>query len=113
MIGNNLWPDEARNQLLHILPQEIYHGDAQIRGSNAALKRLGEALIKASKTGQGTRSEVGMMASDGEGYRVLIYPMSDQQMESGPMPYSTQGLSWEHERCHDCPHDIAQGEADQ
>ena len=81
----------------------MYHGQASIRGSNDALKRLGEALIKASKSGQGAETVVCMMASDGEGYAVTIMPMSDQQMDIGPLPYATMGLPWEHERCHDCP----------
>lgn len=105
MIGNNIWPKEVRKNLLHIFAQSIYHGDAQIHGSNDALRRLGEALIKASKTGQGRETHIAMMASDGEGYRVYIRPMSDEQMETGPLPYAQLGLPWENDRCFDCPHD--------
>lgn len=94
-IGNNLWSEEARAELLHILPQATYHDQAEIRGSNAALRRLGEALMEASKKGQCQQVKVNMMASDGEGYQVVIQPMSDQQMDAGSMPYAQLGQDWE------------------
>lgn len=95
MIGNNIWDDEGRSWLLHILPQSVYHGPAGIRGSPMALRRLGEALIEASEKGQCEVVEVQMMASDGEGYTVEIRQMSDQQMEDGPLPYAQFGLPWD------------------
>lgn len=107
MIGNNIWQPDVREKILHVYAQEIYHGDAVIVGSNDALRRLGNALIDASKKGQGAETQVSMVCSDGEGYRVRIRPMSDQQIETSPMPYAQLGQSWEFERCHDCPHDNA------
>ena len=95
LIGNNLWSEEARAELLHILPQGTYHDQAEIRGSNVALRRLGEALIEASKKGQCQQVKVSMMAADGEGYQVVIQPMSDQQIDAGPMPYAQLGQDWE------------------
>jgi len=95
IIGNNLCSDEARKELLHILPQGTYHDQAEIRGSNVALRRFGEALIEASKKGQGQQVKISMMASDGEGYQVVIHPMSDQQIDAGPLPYAQLGQDWE------------------
>lgn len=95
MIGNNVWPDDAREKLLHILPQTYYHFPAQIRGSSAALRRLGEALLHAAALSQCSVHEVEMMAADGESYVVEIRPMSDEQMDASPLPYSTPGIKWD------------------
>lgn len=103
MIGNTIWDEADRQNLLHILPQAIYHGPAEIRGSPVALRRLGDALIAASEMRQTESVTVKMMASDGEGYGVVIRPMSDEQMDAGPLPYAQLGHSWEFERCWGCP----------
>lgn len=92
MIGNNVWPDEARSRLLHLIPQPYEHADAEIRGSPEALLRLGYALIEAAKLPQTASHKVEMMAADGEGYAIKIYPMSDKQMDDGPIPYATLGF---------------------
>lgn len=106
MIGNNLWTADARRLLLHLLPQCTYHDPAEIRGSPEALRRLGEALLRAAGRGRQTEShEVEMMASDGEGYWITIRPMSDEQMGAGPLPYAQLGQPWENRRCQDCPKD--------
>ena len=82
--------------MLHIFPQPTYHASARICGSQEAIRRLGEALISASKTSQGESPfEIEMMASDGEGYMVSIQTMSDQQMDAGPRPYAQLGQSWD------------------
>lgn len=109
MIGNNIWSEYARNQLLHILPQQTYHDTAEIRGSASALRRLGEALIAVADSGSQDASEIDMMAADGEGYAVVIYMMSDQQMEDSPLPYAQMGQLWDFERCFDCPKDRRDG----
>ena len=102
-IGNNLWSEDVRALLLHVLPQPTYHADAEIRGAPEALRRFGEALIEASTLGQGEETRIEMMASDGEGYSIVIRPMSDRQMDSGPLPYAQLGHSWDFERCFECP----------
>lgn len=92
-LGNTQWDAEARTRLLHIFAQSFYHGDARIVGSPEALRRLGEALLAAAKLAQGDDAlGVNMMASDGEGYRVKIQPMSDEQIDAGALPYSTPGI---------------------
>ncbi len=102
MIGNNIWDSRARSRLLHVIPQHINHAPLQIRGSRVALRRLGNALIDAAESGKQDTSTVEMMASDGEGYNVEISPMSDQQMEDGPLPYAQLGYPWDFERCWNC-----------
>ena len=102
-IGNNLWPKEAHDQLLHVLPLAYEHGTAEIRGTPKALKRLAEALLKASELPQTEHVDVDMMASDGEGYGVLIYPMSEQQIDDSPLPYAQLGHDYDFERCWNCP----------
>ena len=95
MIGNNIWAEDTRSKLLHIYGQTHHHGSARIHGSPDALRRLGNALIAASrKTQCDDAVMIEMMASDGEGYGVLIRPMSDQQMDQAEMPYCTPGFHW-------------------
>lgn len=96
-IGTHLWDDRARKELLHLFAQQIYHGEAEIRGSRDALLRLAEAATKAASIRQGECVEVQMMASDGECYNLVIRPMSDQQMEDGRLPYAQPGLPWDFE----------------
>ncbi len=103
MIGNNIWPQKFRDKLMHILPQSTYHGDAEIRGSRQALYRLGVELIKSAQGERPSGGSVTMMASDGEGYAVKIFPMSDQQMDSSPLPYAQLGQVEDFERCWNCP----------
>jgi hypothetical protein len=88
MIGNIIWTPEFRAKLLHILPQVAWHQPAQIRGSPEALVRLALALMRASKMKQGEHTAVDMLAADGESYDVIIHPMSDEQMDAGPLPYA-------------------------
>lgn len=97
-LKGNMWPEEIRSRLLHLVPQDTFHADAYIDGSPAALKRLGEALISAASAPMGSENRVNMMASDGEGYAVCIRPRSDQSMDRGPMPYAQLGHFWELER---------------
>jgi len=47
-----IWDEEAAKMLLHILPQATYHDDAAIYGAPDALRRLGEALIAAARSGE-------------------------------------------------------------
>jgi len=103
MIGNNIWTDDVRSKLLHILPQDTYHGEAEIRGSKDALLRLADALTDAAEKGQCSEVKVEMMVSDGEGYWVIIRAMSDQQISEGPLPYAQLGQFWDFDRCDDCP----------
>jgi hypothetical protein len=111
MIGNNIWTDDVRNGLLHIIPQCTYHAPAEIRGSIGALRRLGEALIATAEKGRQDASEVKMMSADGEGYHIVIRPMNDQQMDRGPLPYAQLGQAWDFERCWDCPKRSSDGAA--
>lgn len=37
------------------------------------------------------------MAADGEHYVVIIHPMSDRQMDDGPLPYAQIGQPWDYE----------------
>ena len=104
-IGNNLWPAEAHEKLLQILPQQTYHASATINATPAALRRLAVALIEAAGLAQGAAPvEVAMMASDGEGYAVVIQPMSEQQIDASPLPYAQLGHDWDMGRCWNCPH---------
>ena len=82
-----LWHKDVFPHLLHIYGQECEHGEAQIQGTNDALKRLGEACIKASKNLGGQSFSVGMMAADGEWYSVIITPRGEHQMALLPEQY--------------------------
>ena len=107
MGDNNIWTNVAQSRLLHVLPQETHHGDAEIRGSKEALLRLASALVDAAEMAQGGEAKIEMMAADGEGYWIILRPMSDQQMNDGPLPYAQIGHLWDFSRCFDCPKDKA------
>lgn len=89
-----IWHDDVAASLLHILPQSHHHGDCEIYGTPEALRRLGEALISAAKTGENTTLS-GVMPRDGEGYHVQITPIDQRQMEKVPLPYAQLGHSWD------------------
>jgi hypothetical protein len=85
-------------RLLHIIAQDDCHAEALILGVPAALRRLGEALIEASQTGQPVRVP-DFMVTDGEGYPVVILPLDKALMDkTAPKPYAQLGLPWELER---------------
>lgn len=91
-----IWSDDVAARLLHILPQQIYHDTVVIYGAKDALRRLGNALISAAETGLDVELK-DVMASDGEGYCVVIKPCDQWQMAQAPMPYAQIGLPWEFE----------------
>lgn len=83
--------------MLHVYAQSFYHGEAIITGSPEALRRLGEAILKASKSAHGKETTVNMMTNDGEGYQVVIRPDSQQAFDKAPLPYAQLGLPWDFE----------------
>jgi hypothetical protein len=80
--------EEKRNALpwLHIWPQPLYHEEAVIEGTRAALTNLRDALSRLLETGQDQRSEA--MAADGEGYHVTVRGRSFAALAVGELPYS-------------------------
>lgn len=66
------------------------NGRAFIVGEKAALRTLGEALIKASKSTIGL-DHLELYTSDGHKYEILITcDVSEQEWQSLPVPYDTE-----------------------
>lgn len=81
-------------ELLHIYPQEFWHGYAKIMGTQGALRKLGEALIAVADAPQVASARAGwFMPADGEGYAVAIESATQEQMRSASLPYATPGAS--------------------
>ena len=86
-MSDKLWPVEVLPELLLVYGQAFEHGDAQIHGTPAALRRLGAACIRAAASPEGKTTLVSMMATDGEGYAVSITPQQERGMSRLPNHY--------------------------
>lgn len=72
---------------LHMHNHKEPNGRAYIVGERAALKSLGEALIKASKNVIGF-DNIELYTSDGHKYEILITcDVSEEEWQSLPVPY--------------------------
>jgi hypothetical protein len=76
---------------LHVYAQDAWHDDAQIIGTPESLRALAAALMRAADTGHTRLS--GCMAGDGEGYDVEIVTVTEDVLDTLPVPYT-----WEHAR---------------
>lgn len=79
-------PKKSETPFLHLYPQLDNHIEAWVVGNRAGLKALKKAITKALQQEALEGSEV--MAGDGEGYQVLVLPLSDSQFQNLPMPYT-------------------------
>lgn len=70
----------------HIYPQYIWHGEAKIEGTRAALVVIRDAIDKALRTGMDGESET-LIAADGEGYSVEVKIRNLPYLEDAPLPY--------------------------
>lgn len=72
---------------LHIYAQEIWHGDAYIVGTPAALRMVREAIDAALQTGHIATE---CCACDGEGYTLYVMSLSEEQMDRLIVPYEDE-----------------------
>ena len=87
MAETKMTEEECRNgPWMHIYGQPMWHADAAIMGTRAALSALRDAIDKALATGMESRMEA--FASDGEGYHVIVSIRSMDGLESEPLPYT-------------------------
>lgn len=70
---------------LHFYPQLDNHIEAWVVGNKKGLKALQKAIKKALKKGKVSGKTA--FAGDGEGYRVLVLPTSDIEMQNLRLPY--------------------------
>ena len=75
---------------LHMHNHNEPNGRAFIIGEKAALKNLGEALIKVSKSAIGFEN-IELYTSDGHKYEILITcDVSEDEWQTLPVPYNKQ-----------------------
>lgn len=73
---------------LHMHNHNEPNGRAYVVGEKAALKSLGEALIKASKSALGLET-VELYTSDGHKYEIFITcDVSEEEWQNLPVPYN-------------------------
>lgn len=72
---------------LHIYAQAMWHDEAYIAGTREDLEMLRIAIDHALAEGRG---QMQAFTSDGEGYTVHIVPMSEEQADEMPVPYTDE-----------------------
>lgn len=72
--------------ILHIFGQPWEHAEAWISGDMEALKSLRDALTRAIESGKADSSEA--FTRDGEGYYVMVVPVSDETADKLVLPYT-------------------------
>lgn len=72
---------------LHIYAQELWHDEAYIAGTVKALEMLRIAIDRALAEGH---AQMQAFACDGEGYTVHVIPMSGEQSDAMPVPYTDE-----------------------
>lgn len=80
---------------LHIYAQTMWHDEAYIAGTREDLEMLRIAIDHALAEGNG---QMQAFACDGEGYTVHIVPMSEDQADEMPVPYTHDQAKAKHER---------------
>ena len=78
--------DKPELPLLHVLPQHQWHDEVVIVGNMAGLLKLKAALDDAISRGENVSRSV--FCTDGEGYRVIVIPATNDQMEEVPYGYT-------------------------
>lgn len=72
---------------LHMHNHKEPNGTAYIVGERSALRELGEALIKASKSPVGF-DQIAMYTSDGHRYEIIMTcSVSEEEWQTMPVPY--------------------------
>lgn len=84
--------DEA-SRTLHIYPQTSWHEEAWAVGNRAALEALRDAINRALESNK--PEGVTMFANDGEGYRVLVVPLEDSDVDTLKLAYHEEPTPWQ------------------
>lgn len=79
------WKDT--DDILHIIAQAEWHGDAHILGTNEGLTRLRNAIDAALKAPNETQ-KAAEMANDGEGFYVFVQCVSAGRINELPLGYT-------------------------
>ena len=81
------WPNKD-TALVHLFAQPAWHDDARIIGTPAGLRLLRAAIDAALRDGNGCADAY---TNDGEGFRVVIYSVSDRRtIQRLPVPYKDE-----------------------
>jgi hypothetical protein len=91
-----MWSSDT--ELLHIVPQHMYHDPAFIAGNRLGLTRLRDA-IDAALAAPGKTAQASVMPIDGEGYNVFVRCETERFMELVPYGYTDEvarqtGAGW-------------------
>lgn len=105
--------DRAQVPLVHVYPQDAWHGSAYIVANGAGLMALRQAIDEALTRG---RSEAEVMAADGEGYGLRAMHLSGDIASEGwralGLPYTDEEASApEHQRGATWPDEMWSGSA--
>lgn len=73
-------------ETLHIYAQAMWHDEAYIAGTRGALQSLREAIDRALTNNAPAFAE--SFSCDGEGYRIFAVPVTEDQAEAMPVPYT-------------------------
>ena len=77
-------------ETLHIYAQAQWHDDVWIVGDKEGLRLLRDAIDKALSEGKAESDHV--FTADGEGYRVHVLSLSEEDMVSLAMPYTDESI---------------------
>lgn len=82
----------ADTRTLHLYGQCANHEEAWVVGNKAGLKALRDAIDRALTSDQVEGAS--QYAVDGEGYKVLVLPLSTEGMADLKLPYTDDGFDW-------------------
>lgn len=77
----------------HIYAQYIWHGDAMIEGTRAALVEIRDAIDQALRTGMDAETKESIFTRDGEGYRVVVKVRNYAYLQDATLPYTAHFAS--------------------
>lgn len=78
--------------MLHIYPQASWHEEAYVVGNIDGLVALRDAINRA--LGTGSPQAATEFPADGEGYRVLVLPVSEDGVRMLRLPYCEPKEEW-------------------
>lgn len=73
---------------MHVYAPAIWHGDARIMGTRAALTGLRDAIDRVLSSGMDQHCEG--IVRDGEGYRLKVSIRSYAGLKNEPLPYTDE-----------------------
>lgn len=79
-------PKKSETPFLHLYPQLDNHIEAWVVGNKAGLKALKKAITAALKDERLKGEQA--FAADGEGYQVLVLPLTNEQIKTVRVPYT-------------------------